>query len=136
MKRLLSLPLLLIIFVNASAQDRKKAMELFETGNFEEAIDEYLHLYEEDKESLEYNYNLAVSYLNTNIDKSRQMPLRVLAGCPVPTGAFQQTNQISSGQENACEDMLSEDQIRGCGEQFLLLVDRRAKARTDGVLSS
>lgn len=74
MKRLLSLPLLLIIFVNASAQDRKKAMELFETGNFEEAIDEYLPLYEEDKESLEFNYNLAVSYLNTNIDKSLAIP--------------------------------------------------------------
>jgi len=74
MKRLLSLPLLLIIFINASAQDRKKAMEFFETGNFEEAIDEYLPLYEEDKESLEFNYNLAVSYLNTNIDKSLAIP--------------------------------------------------------------
>ena len=42
MKRLLSLPLLLIVFVNISSQDKKTAMKFFEAGNFEEAIDEYL----------------------------------------------------------------------------------------------
>ena len=74
MKRLLSLPLLLIVFVNISSQDRKTAIKLFGAGNYEEAINEYLPLYEEDKESLEFNYNLAVSYLNTNIDKSLAIP--------------------------------------------------------------
>lgn len=70
MKRLLSLSVLLISFVNISSQDKKKAIQFFGAGNFEEAIDEYLPLYEEDKENFEFNYNLAVSYLNTNIDKS------------------------------------------------------------------
>ena len=70
MKRLLSLALLLIVLINVSSQDNKKAMQFFDAGNFEEAIDEYLPLYEADKENLEFNYNLAVSYLNTNIDKS------------------------------------------------------------------
>ena len=74
MKILLSLPLLLIVFVNISSQDRKTAIKLFDAGNYEEAIDEYLPLYEGDKESLEFNYNLAVSYLNTNIDKSLAIP--------------------------------------------------------------
>ena len=74
MKRLLSLPLLLIVFLNISSQDRKTAIKLFDAGNYEEAINEYLPLYEEDKESLEFNYNLAVSYLNTNIDKSLAIP--------------------------------------------------------------
>ena len=74
MKILLSLPVLLFVFVNLSAQDKKTAMKFFEAGNFEEAIDEYIPLYEADKENLEYNYNLAVSYLNTNIDKSLAIP--------------------------------------------------------------
>jgi len=74
MKRLLSLPLLLFVFVNISSQDKKKARELFDSGNFEEAIDEYFPLYSVDKENLEFNYNLAVSYLNTNIDKSLAIP--------------------------------------------------------------
>lgn len=74
MKRLLSISFLAFTLLNVSAQDGKKALELFETGNFEEAIDEYLPLYEENKESLEYNYNLAVSYLNTDIDKSLAIP--------------------------------------------------------------
>ena len=74
MKRLLSLMLLLIVFVSVSSQDKKTAMKFFEAGNFEEAIDEYLPLYEADKENLEFNYNLAVSYLNTNIDKSLAIP--------------------------------------------------------------
>jgi len=66
--------LLLIVFVSVSSQDKKTAMKFFEVGNFEEAIDEYLPLYEADKENLEFNYNLAVSYLNTNIDKSLAIP--------------------------------------------------------------
>ena len=39
MKILLSLPVLLFVFVNLSAQDKKTAMKFFEAGNFEEAID-------------------------------------------------------------------------------------------------
>lgn len=51
-------------------QDKKMALDLFEVGNFEEALEEYLLLQEVDPENIEYNYNLAVCYLNTNIDKS------------------------------------------------------------------
>lgn len=55
---------------NVFGQDAKLATELFELGNFEEALDEYLFLLDEEPDNIEYNYNLAVCYLNTNIDKS------------------------------------------------------------------
>lgn len=70
MKRLISALLLTFVVVLGNAQDRKKATELFASGNFELAIEEYLELLKGDKENIEYNYNIAVSYLNTNIDKS------------------------------------------------------------------
>jgi hypothetical protein len=64
------------ILINGTAfsQDRKKALEFFEAGNFESALDIYLELIESDTDNIEYNYNIAVSYLNTNIDKSKAIP--------------------------------------------------------------
>lgn len=69
------------IYVNG--QDKKLAAELFEVGNFEEALEEYLLLIEEEPDNIEYNYNLAVCYLNTNIDKSLAIaPLEKLVENP------------------------------------------------------
>jgi Tol biopolymer transport system component len=62
------------LHLDAQAQDRKKAFQLFEAGNFEQALDEYLELIDKDPDNIEYNYNIAVSYLNTNIDKSKAIP--------------------------------------------------------------
>ncbi len=56
------------------SQDKKLAASLFAVGNFEDAIIEYESLLEENPESIEYNYNIAVCYLNTNIDKSKAIP--------------------------------------------------------------
>jgi len=69
--KLLVLPLLFIGLNLSFGQDRKLAASLFEVGNFEEALEEYHLLLEEDAESIEYNYNIAICYLNTNIDKSK-----------------------------------------------------------------
>jgi hypothetical protein len=55
-------------------QDKKLASELFLVGNFEEAILEYEDLLKEESDNVEYNYNIAVCYLNTNIDKSLAIP--------------------------------------------------------------
>lgn len=81
----LSILTLFIVFtaVNIFGQDKKLAASLFEVGNFEEALDEYLLLLEEEPDNIEYNYNIAVCYLNTNIDKSLAIaPLEKLVENP------------------------------------------------------
>jgi hypothetical protein len=42
--------------------------------NYEEAIDDYLQLVKEDPKNETYNYNLAVCYLNSNLNKSKAIP--------------------------------------------------------------
>jgi len=74
MKKIFGIILPLSILASVSAQDRKLALEYFELGNFEEAIEEYKLLLEEDSANNEYNYNLGVSYLNINIDKALAIP--------------------------------------------------------------
>lgn len=66
---LLVLPLILVNY--SFAQDADLASKYFQNGNFYAAIDEYALLLDEDPDNVEYNYNIAVSYLNTNIDKSQ-----------------------------------------------------------------
>lgn len=71
---------LLILFFVAfsiviSAQNKKAAKYYFyELQDFESAVDSYLDLLEEDPHNVEYNYNIAISYLNSNIDKSLALP--------------------------------------------------------------
>ncbi|MFY9309431.1 MAG: hypothetical protein WAQ28_10335 [Bacteroidia bacterium] len=43
-------------------------------GNFEGALDDYLGLREEDPKNDSYNYNIAICYLNTNINKAKAIP--------------------------------------------------------------
>lgn len=52
-------------------QDKKQANQDFDDGNYEDALEEFLLLLEEEPEDLDYNYKLGVCYLNTNIDKSK-----------------------------------------------------------------
>lgn len=56
------------------AQDVKVAREAMDKRDFEQALEEYLLLYESDSSKLEYNYRIGVCYLNTNIDKSKALP--------------------------------------------------------------
>lgn len=75
-KKLLASAFLLISFValDGKAQDVDLAREAFKKWDFEQALEEYLLLYEEDSTKLEYNYRIGVCYLNTRIDKSKAVP--------------------------------------------------------------
>lgn len=53
----------------ASDAERK-----FQAGNYEDALEDYLQLLGQDPKSESYNYNLAVCYLNTNINKAKAVP--------------------------------------------------------------
>jgi len=55
-------------------QDSKLAENYFIDGNYSAALNEYEILINEDPENIDYNYNLAVCYINTNDDKSRAIP--------------------------------------------------------------
>ncbi|MGL4599554.1 MAG: tetratricopeptide repeat protein, partial [Bacteroidia bacterium] len=54
--------------------DSKTAANHFQVGNYEEALDAYLSLLEEHPKNMEYNYRIAVCYLNTNIAKTKSIP--------------------------------------------------------------
>lgn len=43
-------------------------------GNYEAALDDYLSLLEGDSKNDKYNYNIAICYLNTNINKTKAIP--------------------------------------------------------------
>lgn len=74
MEKLIYSILSLFVLQFISAQDADLASKYFNSGNFYSAIDEYALLLEEEPDNIEYNYNIAVSYLNTNIDKSLAIP--------------------------------------------------------------
>lgn len=61
----------MIVYLILPAQDRKVAEQFFLAGNFNSALSEYEILINEYPKNVEYNFNLAVCYLNTNGDKSR-----------------------------------------------------------------
>ncbi len=54
--------------------DPFEAQQKLIQGNFEGALDDYLSLREEDPKNDSYNYNIAICYLNTNINKSKAIP--------------------------------------------------------------
>lgn len=72
---------------NSFAQDDKKvdpflADQKFNSGNYEAALEDYLSLLDDTK-SDKYNYNIAICYLNTNINKSKAIPyLEILTRKP------------------------------------------------------
>jgi hypothetical protein len=52
-------------------------------GNYESALDDYLNLLEKDPKNEKYNYNIAICYLNSNINKSKAIPyLEILTHKP------------------------------------------------------
>ena len=56
------------------AQDSKLAENYFLDGNYTAALSEYEILTADEPENIDYNYKLAVCYINTNGDKSRAIP--------------------------------------------------------------
>jgi tetratricopeptide (TPR) repeat protein len=90
MKKVLSLvciAFLLLSVNNTFAQEDKKvdpfaADQKFNLGNYEAALEDYLSLLDESKND-KYNYNIAICYLNTNINKTKAIPyLEILTRKP------------------------------------------------------
>lgn len=90
MKKLGSLTLLIASLVCANiavAQSDKKvdpyvADQNFINGNYEAALEDYLLLLDDTKTD-KYNYNIAICYLNTNINKTKAIPyLEILTRKP------------------------------------------------------
>ena len=54
--------------------DPKIAGDYFKTGDFKDALKEYLVLLKEEPENSRYKLNIAICYINTNIDKSKALP--------------------------------------------------------------
>ena len=61
---------ILLFSINGFSQDIRKANSLFAAGNYDEALEEYSDYLKTDSTNVEARYKLAVSYLNSNIDKS------------------------------------------------------------------
>ena len=90
MKKILSFILLIfsLLAVNTiNAQSDKKvdpflADQNFNNGNYEAALEDYLLLLDDSKTD-KYNYNIAICYLNTNINKTKAIPyLEILTRKP------------------------------------------------------
>lgn len=68
----------LISVLNAQTKDSKALVAngtaKLKAENYEEAIDDFLQLVKEDPKNESYNYNLAVCYLNSNLNKSKAIP--------------------------------------------------------------
>lgn len=75
MKNIILLLVFTLITILVTGQDKKAARYYFyDIQDFESAVDSYLYLLEEDPDNVEYNYNIAISYLNSNIGKSLAIP--------------------------------------------------------------
>ncbi len=71
----------LIVASSAFAQSSKDIKTLtnsanlkFKADNYEDALDDYLQLVSDDPKNINFNYNLAVCYLNSNINKAKAIP--------------------------------------------------------------
>jgi len=62
-----------------ASEMKKKAGDFFKDGNFKAAIDPYIKLVNFNPDDVEFNYNLGMSYLNSNVDKSQAIQYFVAA---------------------------------------------------------
>ncbi len=76
-KKLFLIGFLSFAFINLNAQkgNSKLANELFNANNFIDALDEFELLVAEEPQNTKYLYQLAVCYLNTNVDKTKAVSL-------------------------------------------------------------
>ena len=81
MKKLVLLIVLGLINTLATAQDdalikvsAESALVKMKSGNYEDALGDYLQLLNEDSKNEAYNYNAAVCYLNSNVNKAKAVP--------------------------------------------------------------
>lgn len=80
-KLLLFLAFFLFYNINSLTSQIKEEKNLnhsaefkLKSGNYDEALEDYLQLFKLDQKNLDYNYKLGVCYLNTNINKSKAVP--------------------------------------------------------------
>ena len=80
-KALLCISIVLLISNSIFGQKKEgwkvdpfNAEQKLNQGNFEGALDDYLSLLYSDPKNDSYNYNIAICYLNTNINKSKAIP--------------------------------------------------------------
>lgn len=85
LKRMMKLRLIILTTIivfsfkaNGQSKDMKayaaSASSKFKLGNYEDALDDYIQLATDDPKNATYNYNLAVCYLNSNINKAKAIP--------------------------------------------------------------
>ncbi len=79
-----------LMVLTGFAQNKKEANALFQSGNYEDALEAYKTLLEEEPENLEFNYRAGICYLNTNIDRSMAVPLleKIISGEQCPPDAM------------------------------------------------
>lgn len=61
-------------FASGQNDDHLKARTYMKYKDYNRALEQYLQLYEKDKENTEVNYNLGLCYLNINSDKTKAIP--------------------------------------------------------------
>lgn len=80
MKSLVFVSVFVVLASNLLAQEEvikvtpEAAAEKLKLGNYEDALGDYLQLLNGDSKNLEYNYNVGVCYLNSNVGKSKAVP--------------------------------------------------------------
>lgn len=52
----------------------ESALAKFKVENYEDALIDYLQLLNEDNKNIQYNYNVGVCYLNSNLNKAKAVP--------------------------------------------------------------
>lgn len=69
-----------VIILLCNAQDDEKilyqkyAENSFQDGDYEFALENYLYLYDSDKNNIDLNYKIGICYTETTIDKSKALP--------------------------------------------------------------
>lgn len=80
MKSLVLVSIFVLLAVHLSGQEEvikvtpEAAAEKLKLGNYEDALGDYLQLLNEDSKNVEYNYNVGVCYLNSNVGKAKAVP--------------------------------------------------------------
>lgn len=81
MRKLVLLIILVLVNTFLKAQDDalvkvtpENASAKMKLGNYEDALGDYLQLLNEDSKNETYNYNVAVCYLNSNVNKAKAVP--------------------------------------------------------------
>lgn len=79
-RQLITLLCLVSVFVSSAQDDGftkvtpETAMAKMKVGNYEDALTDFLQLLDEDSRNEQLNYNVAVCYLNSNMNKSKAVP--------------------------------------------------------------